>query len=318
MALFSKKSKEVPRRRRAAEIQANEARQEVAERSWLSQNTTFRRNRTLTGSLSSQVTSANELQSDLKSPRTHAHDLAKQRRKVSGVLGIVVACGVFLAALLYEFTAVPAVTATDGSVALQKARYQDAVDEYLGRHPIERLRFLLDRQRLNDYIQHKLPEVSSITPEGMAGFGASNFSVAVRKPLVGWLIGSTQYYVDDSGVPFQINYYETPRVRIVDQSGVQQASGTAIASSRFLNFVGRSVSVANDYNLNVEQAIIPAGTTRQIALKVQSHAYPVKLSLDRPVGEQIEDMQRAIAYLDSKKLTPQYVDVRVSGKAFYK
>lgn len=318
MALFSKKPKDVPRRRRAAEIQANEARQETAERSLLSQNTTFRRNRTLTGSLSSQVASASEPQADLKSPRTHAHDLARRRRKVGGVLGVVVLCVIFLAVLLYEFTAFPTVTAADGSVALQKERYQKAIDEYLSRHPIERLRPVLNKERLNDYIEHTLPEVSSVAPEGFAGFGASNFSVEVRKPLVGWLIGATQYYVDSVGVPFQVNYYDVPQVRIVDQSGVQQAAGTAIASSRFLNFVGRSVSVANDYGLKVEQAIIPAGTTRQIALKIQSHAYPVKLSLDRPVGEQIEDMQRTIAYLDEKKLNPQYVDVRVSGKAFYK
>lgn len=316
MPLFRKKASELPTRRQGGTT--GDVRRTVHSDQASDQNTTFRRNRTLTGSLSSHVSSAGEPLADLKSPRTHAHDLTRQRRKVGGVfLGVIIICGLF-AGLLFEFTARPVVNASDGSISLQQDRYEKAVNDYLAAHPIERLRFVLNRQRLNEYIGRTLSEVISINPEGSAGFGASQFNIVVRKPLVGWLIGSTQYFVDSNGVPFRVNYYDTPSVRIIDQSGIQQAAGTAIASTRFLNFVGRAVSVAHDYGLVVEQAIIPADTTRQIQLRIQSHDYPIKLSLDRPVGEQVEDMQRTIAYLDSKGLKPQYVDVRVSGKAFYK
>jgi hypothetical protein len=318
MALFSrKKSVDAPRRRSVSQSDTRRAASQP-DRFEDSGNAIFRRNRTLTGSLSSQVSSASEQQADLKSPRTHAHDLAKQRRKLGSILGVTAGICAVLAIALLQFTARPVATAADGSIALDSKRYETAIEEYLGRHPAERLRFTLDATRLNEYIKRQLPEVVSVQPEGSAGFGASDFTVAIRKPLVSWIIGETQYFVDSDGVPFQKNYYDTPSVRIVDQSGVQQAAGTAIASSRFLNFVGRSVSLAKDAGLDVEQAIIPSGSTRQVELRVAGHDYPVKLSLDRSVGEQVEDMRNAIAYFDEKKIAIEYIDVRVPSKAFYK
>lgn len=313
MAFFSKKPQDVPRRRRDVPSDGGGRETEPAS------GATFRRNRTLTGSLSSRVTSAGDSsRADLQSARTQAHHLTRQRRKISSIfVGVLGAC-LLLAGLIYELTARPVVTATDGGVPLQNERYIAAIDEYLTRHPVERLRFVLDKDRLNEYIQRTLPEVSSINQEGFAGIGSSRFSVTVRKPIAGWLIGKTQYYVDATGVPFEVNYYETPNVRIVDDSGIQQAAGTAIASSRFLTFVGKAVAAASQYKLQVEQAVIPPDTTRQLQLRVAGHNYPVKLSLDRPVGEQVEDMQRVIVYLDTKKIVPQYVDVRVSGRAYYK
>ncbi len=318
MRIFSRSKIDVAPRRR--KTQAVTDRRESADRTAAASdsNTSYRRNRTLTGSLSSQVSSANEKKADLKSPRIHAHDLTKQRRKIGGVLGVTFVVCLLLGALLFQFTARPTVVTDDGSIALQKERYQKIINEYLVRHPIERLRFVLDASRLNDFVQTRLPEVSSIDTGGFSGFGASEFSVNIRKPLVSWMIGSSQYFVDAKGVPFQVNYFDAPTVKIIDQSGVEQATGTAIASSRFLNFVGRSVSLAAERNLEVEQAIIPENTTRQIELKIKGYDYPIKLSLDRSVGEQIEDMQRAVASVQLQKIDPLYVDVRVSGKAYYR
>lgn len=313
MAFFSKKPAEAPRRRRetSSSLPARETDKS-------SSNVTFRRNRTLTGSLSSKVVSAGEPRADLQSARTQAHHLTRQRRKISSIfVGVMGAC-LLCAGLIYELTAQPVVVATDNSVPLKNERYTAVIDEYLTRHPVERLRFVLNHERLNEYMQRTLPEVSAIMPEGFAGIGASRFSIEVRRPIASWLIGQTQYYVDSQGVSFETNYYETPGVRIVDESGVQQTEGTAIASSRFLTFVGKAVAAADQYKLSIEQAVIPPDTTRQVQLKAKGYEYPVKLSLDRPVGEQIEDMQRTLVYLNEKKIVPGYVDVRVSGRAYYK
>lgn len=318
MALFSKKKSTNAPRRRQTDTPTGDARRHASEQYEKTVNTTYKRNRTLTGSLSSRVSSASESQADLKSPRAHAHDLHKQRRRIGTTLiAVLVAC-LALGGILYQFTAYPVVNANDEAVALDKERYEKVVDAYLSRRPVERLRFVLDTQRLNDYIRQELPEVDSIAPDGAAGFAQGAFLVNVRKPIVSWLIGERQYFVDADGVPFEKNYYEIPAVKIIDQSGVQQTEGTAIASSRFLNFVGRAVSESQKYGLSVDEAIIPVATTRQIELRIKDHTYPIKLSLDRPVGEQVEDMQRAIMYLDGKNIKPQYIDVRVSGKAYYK
>ncbi len=314
MKLFSKKSSsDIPPRRRSTSV---ERQQRTVDHD--QQQGTFRRNRTLVGSLSSAVSSVNEAGGDLQSSRTQAHLLATQRRKIGGVLMATLLMVVLLTGLLFDMTVKPIVSSADNAVTLDKSRYEKAITDYLSTHPLERLRVFLDRTQLNNYLRATVPEVVTVKQDGSAGLGATDFTVTMRHPIASWIIGGKQYFVDDQGVSFEKNYYETPTVSVVDQSGVQQSTGAAVASTRFLAFVGLTVSQATAQGLIVKQAIIPADTTRELEVMIAGHSYPIKLSLDRPVGEQVEDMKRAVGYFDTRQLTPQYVDVRVSGKAFYR
>lgn len=309
---WKKQKAAAPRRRQLSEERiANENRKSAAGREL------FKRNRTLVGSSSSVVSSAAEMDADLRSPRAHVHHLTAHRRRLSTILAFVFAISIFLLWLLYEFAAMVHVSPTVSSVTLQQDRYEKIINSYFASHPIERLRPLINHDELNDHVKREAPEVESVQATGSAGFATGQFDIEMRRPIAGWLIGNKQYFVDEKGIAFQINYYEQPAVKIIDESGVPQTAGTTVASGRFLQFVGRSVAIAKKYGMVIEQAIIPNGTTRQVEYRVKGHDYPIKLSLDRPVGEQVEDMQRAIAYMDSKQQTPKYIDVRVSGRAYY-
>jgi len=140
----------------------------------------------------------------------------------------------------------------------------------------------------------------------------------MRTPIAGWSMNGKQQYVDSSGVSFGRNYYPAPSVQIVDNSGIQVAAGQAVASNSFLGFVGQIVGLAKTRGYTTTQVVIPSATTRQIELKLKDIAYPVKFSVDRPAGEQVEDMTNAIEWMKRHNLTPQYVDVRISGRAFYR
>jgi hypothetical protein len=154
----------------------------------------------------------------------------------------------------------------------------------------------------------------------MVGIGVTNFAVTMRTPVAGWQINNKQYYVDSNGYPFESNYFPDPSVQIVDNSGITYKLGTttAIASNRFLSFVGRIVSLTKASGYTVTQAILPPETTRELEVRLKETSYYVKLSIDRPAGEQVEDMVTAIKYFTAHGQSPQYIDVRVSGKAFYK
>lgn len=312
MLPFRKKKKQELPRRRTVDYDRRERASEIdAER-----NNLFRRNRTLTGSVSARVASATETSGDLQSPRAQMHHLTMQRRKIGIVFGAVLTAAAVLFGLIYSLTVTPIVT-SDEALGLDVKRYSKAIDEYLARYPVERLRPLLNEAKLQDYLHQILPEVKSVRQQGLSRLGETNFIMTMRRPIASWVLTGKQYFVDGEGIPFERNYYETPVVSVVDQSGIQQTPGTAVASSRFLAFVGRVVSEAGKYNLVVEQAVIPAGTTRQLEVKVQGRGYPIKLSLDRPAGEQVEDMKNALGYFDVRQ-APQYVDVRVSGRAYYR
>ena len=313
MALFSKKQpSELPRRRQQDGAPSRASEEE------LEQRYAFRRNRTITGSASSRVTGINEAGADLKSPRVQAHELAKKRLHIGGTLLFVLACSFGLFMLVFQFTADPVIRVTGDASIQPDDTYEKIIQDYLGAQPAERLRFLLDEDKLTEFLQRKAPEVQTVNVEGSSGFGTSTFAITMRTPIAGWNVNGKQRYVDASGVAFARNYFTSPSVQIIDKSGIQVASGQAIASNRFLGFVGQVVGLAKAQSYAVTQVIIPEATTRQVELRLKDVEYPIKFSVDRPAGEQVEDMTRAIQWMTARSIKPEYIDIRVSGKAYYR
>lgn len=312
MALFSRNKKtELPRRRQAA------FRDEEHKSADLDERYTFRRNRTLTGSSSSQISSPGESNAQIKSPRVQAHELVQKRRHIGATLLLVLSSAGILFFLVSQFTANAVVRATDVTQQLD-AGYGGIIESYLSTQPLERLRFMTNVEHLSEYVASHAPEVKSVSLDGSAGFGKTTFVLELREPTVGWTINGRQQYVDSSGTAFSRNYFTSPAVQVVDKSGIQVQAGQAIASNRFLGFVGRAVALAKLQGFIVKQVIIPAGTTRQVELQLSGVGYPIKLSIDRGVGVQVEDMARAVRWLKTHGRSPKYLDVRVSGEAFYR
>lgn len=307
MRVFSKKQKQLPQRRRQSRNESP---------SVVSAANPFRRGRTLTGSTS--LASAAEAQAQMKSPRTQVHELAAKRRHIGVLLFIVVLVSAGLYGLIAQFTATVAVRANDGISLASSVPYEAAIQEYLAQNPAQRLRFLLDTVALNKFMQTKTPEVAEVRLNGSAGFGASAFLLSMRDPIVGWKIDGRDQFVDATGAAFEMNYFDAPGVKVVDQSGVPIEAGRAVASNRFLGFLGLTVGMAKTYGYKVQEVVLPRDTTHQIELKIDGVSYPVKLSVDRAAGGQVEDMARAVKWLHDNGKNPQYLDVRVAGKAFYR
>jgi hypothetical protein len=313
MGLLNKKQQLPARRSSASGRSARAAASDLDERY------AFRRNRTLTGSLVSSVPSANENRSELKSTRVHAHGLRRHRRKLSALLVGIVAVAVGLLALIYQMTAIVHV-ASGTPKGIDHSVYESKIQDYLTIHPLERFRFSVNADTLTSYLQKNgCPEIFHVASDArFDGLGTTKFMLEFRQPAVSWSTGSSQLYVDESGAAFTRNYFPDPAVKVIDQTGIETKNNQVLASSRFLGFVGMVIGKMKQYDLVVTSVVLPASTTRQIAVNVKGFSYPIKLSVDRPVGEQVEDASRAIRYLANKGITPQYLDVRVGGRAFYK
>jgi len=222
--------------------------------------------------------------------------------------------------LLFQFTARVhvAIASEQISVPLDSERYEESVNDYFAVHPVERLRFMLNEPALAAYISDSAPEVSAITLSGSENVIESDFTVTLRRPIAGWQINNKQYYVDAQGVVFQTNYYETPAVQIIDQSGVSPEQGSTVASSRLLSFVGKVVSEAGEKGYVAETAVLPIGTTRQIEVRFKNVQPVIRFTIDRQVAPQLDDMIRSVTYLQSRGQGAEYIDVRVDGKAIYR
>lgn len=282
----------------------------------------FRRSRTITGSSASSVRAATEERGQLRSSRLHVHDLRRHRRKL---LFYLFSCIVFvglLGALLVQYNGDDVTISTNSAEASTKAidveRYQTMIAEYYGAHPLEHFRFALNRATFAEHMRAKAPEVADAAVGSGEGLLHGEVMLTFRKPVVSWTIQGQKYYVDANGEAFQVNYYAEPSVTVVDESGIDPKTGV-IASGRFLRFMGRLITLVDQSGVTtVSGVVIPRGVTREIDLKLSGVGYSFKTNLDRDPAAQATDVINAYKYFTARNITPQYVDVRVSSKAFYR
>ena len=271
----------------------------------------FRRNQTL----SSYRPSTPE-----GSARQKAHSLTVQRRKIGGIFMLVACIAVALLLLLWQLIAQVQINTSTKQLTSEfnPATYEKVVNDYFNLNPAQRLRFALDEAALNDYVSTQLPEVEQLSLSGMPGLAQASFTVTFRTPIAGWQIDGDQNYVDANGVVFAENYYDTPTVQIVDESGIPTEQGSASVGTRTLGFVGRVVAEAEGRGYTVTEAVLPLGMTREIDVFFDGVGGRIKLSLDRGAASQIEDADRSIKYLQSRGVGVEYIDVRVEGRAAYR
>lgn len=280
----------------------------------------FRRSRTLTGSSSDQVRTANESRAQLRSPRVEEHELRTHRRRLGGyLLAVMVAIGSLLM-LISQFIGFMHLN-VQSDVPLSKtpdaARYSQLINEYFAGHPLERFRFALDETTLNGWLQQKAPEVASVSFES-SGIATANADIRFRQPVVVWQLPSGRSYVDGEGHAYAMNYFAEPSVTVKDDSGIDPTSG-AIVSDRFLQFMGRVIALSNESGVvRITGATIPRGTLREIDFNLEGRGYIVKTQLSRDPASQAMDIVNAVKYVDAKGYRPTYIDVRVAGKAAYR
>ena len=280
----------------------------------------YRRNRTITGSSSAHVASSNELNAELRSPRAHTHHLTRTRRRVFMHFAWVVVAGVALYMVIGQLIATVVVTPNNASATVleeRKREYASAIMGYLDKHPLERALYSINTVQLQAYMAEKYPEIAAIQFDSTGVLGRVNAYITLRQPILRWSLRGRNDFVDQQGVVFAYNAFAVPSLQIIDSSGAASASGI-VTSNRFLAFVGRVVGAAKAQGYTVTEAIIPALTTRQLEIKVNGTSYTIKYTLDRPAGEQAEDMARMIRYLQQQGITPTYIDVRTEGRAVYR
>lgn len=282
---------------------------------------TFRRSRTLTGSLSSSVRAAGEARSELKSERIREHELRVRRRRIGAALFgflIVILAGL---ALLSQFGgSFRDVTITNSNAVSRVPdveTYRQIAEEYFAKKPLERFTFAFREATFSEFVTTRVPEVKSADVVTHP-FSGGDLLVTLREPVAVWDINGVRSYVDSDGVVFAKNYFAEPTVAIHDQSGAT-VEGGAVTSRRFLKFVGMVMTQINTSGIGtVESVTIPSGAVRYVEFRLAGRTYPYKAQIDRVPISQASDIINMTRFLDQRGITPTYVDVRVEGKGYWK
>lgn len=267
----------------------------------------FNRNQTISG-----------VQKD-RSERFENRKMIIRRRKLTGffvALGISsILIFVFLSQLVVNFSVI---NAENNSELVKSSDYNTTIEQYYASQPIERITTYLKEENLLNFIQKTHPEVENIQDIKMSGILKFNFALTFRKPVASWTSGDKKLYVDSNGVSFEKNYYSEPDLVVSDESGVRASSGKTIASSVFIGFVGRVISSAESEGLKVTKISIPAQSLRQISIYVDKAPYPAKMLITESAKGQVSNFSKAIQYFSKNNIKPEYVDLRVEGKGYYK
>jgi hypothetical protein len=181
--------------------------------------------------------------------------------------------------------------------------------EYLNQHPFERVSFLMNSDGLEQYIIDKMPEIREARLQ-KANLFTNSLSVSLRHPLASY----RNQYVDAEGMVFENNFYSSPQIEMVDNSGAGESS----LSGSFLGFIGQVISGLNSSNITTRKIVIPPGALRYVEFYLDGTEYPFKAQIDRNPAHQVTDILNMKKYLESKGIVPSYVDVRVEGKGYWR
>ena len=299
---FSKKSE--PTRRSVAAKRQSELRGDD-----LSSAKSYTRNRMLN---SRQTASPAET-----SERLEAHKLADKRQRLAKHL-VWVLCLIALIILILGQSVLIIMPVTPQAIKSDDSQsYASILKSYYGDRPVERLRFMTDDESLKSYFLSHAPEVKTVRVDGF-GIAKAQLKLTFRQPVVQWSSAGVTYFVDDEGVTFGKNYFEAPSVTVRDESGVPAEAGQEVINRQFLSFLGQGVSAFKKNNMVVNEVVLPENTVRQVMFKLEGRDYPIRMTIDRGADAQVTQAIKTIGYLDGRGISPQYIDVRVDQRTFYK
>ena len=251
------------------------------------------------------------------SERSENQKLVIHRRKLGAFFVILAIFISLISIFLFQFISKVSIVSNE-SKSQNLSKYEKSVEEYLNINPSERILSNLNKNTLLESLQKDYPEVLSISDIKFNGLTSYKIYLDFRKPVASWLVDGKEFFVDSEGVSFNVNNFEKPSLNIIDDSGAIVSNGKNVASSSFFSFIGKLVSAANKQGLEVSKIRIPPLSLRQVEVSVEGISYFARMSTADSAEGQIINFKKAIEYFRTHKISPNYIDLRIEGKGYYK
>ena len=178
-----------------------------------------------------------------------------------------------------------------------------------------------DKTRVLQALQASFPEVASVNIDLPLISHKASVNVVVSPPAFRLASNQSVYIVDSDGVVVaEASTYPTLSnlPLITDQSGFQATVGKTVFDTNSINFVNQLLVQLKHYKISIAKMILPP-RAEELDLTASDHSYFVKFYLAGDPLTQIGRYLAARSYFHSHHIQPsQYLDVRVSGKLFYK
>jgi cell division septal protein FtsQ len=154
----------------------------------------------------------------------------------------------------------------------------------------------------------KAVEVHRIWPHGI------QVTVTQKQPALGWSTGNQNYLLDRDGTVIGSLPSGSTLPVVVDGSNLPVQKGQQVVTANFVTF-------CNDLLANLPSTGLSAtglrvqDTTFDLYVKTNK-GYQLIFDTTRPAADEIADLKTVLHTLAGKAPT-QYIDMRISGKAYY-
>lgn len=102
------------------------------------------------------------------------------------------------------------------------------------------------------------------------------------------------------------------RAQVVDEDNRGQVS------ARTKTYIAQLEKDLADLGYVMTKVTLPTGMSRELYVDLEGRTEYYKVNLDRETAVTAEDIDRMVRYLEKNGVTPEYVDVRIEEKAYYK
>jgi cell division septal protein FtsQ len=142
-------------------------------------------------------------------------------------------------------------------------------------------------------------------------------TVALKQPSLGWSSDNQRYLLDRDGTAIGMLPAGSALPVVNDGSNLPVKTGSRVTSSRFVAFVGAlmpglAAAGITPTSLDVKDTTLDLSVTT-------NRGYRIIFDTGRTVEEEMADLKAVQTLLTAQKKAPaEYIDLRVSGKAYYK
>jgi cell division septal protein FtsQ len=255
-----------------------------------------------------------------QSPFTRKAPKKRSRRYLLGALDVVLVI-VVLFGLGYSLlvTPDPKVIASSESFHSQ-ANYRSAAAAQLKQFN-NRNKITFNEQAIAKQLEKQFPEINDVQIELPLFSEQPTIRLSISEASFYLNSHGNRYIVDSSGKAVA-RASDLPAIKnltaVDDQSGYPDGVGRQILSSSSVIFISNLMAQARNAGVPVTSLTLPA-IPQEIDLRTKDQPYYVKFYLDGDVLAQAGQFLAARKhFIQAHQAPSQYLDVRVSGKIFYK
>ncbi|MDB5160892.1 MAG: hypothetical protein JWO96_272 [Candidatus Saccharibacteria bacterium] len=198
--------------------------------------------------------------------------------------------------------------------------YQDSINNYLGALRNHN-KITFSENGVVNALKRDYPEITAAAVELPVFSQSPVVRLQIAAPSFFLSSADKEYLVDASGraVAYASQYPLVKNLpQIIDQSGYEVSRGKQVLSSRDVSFIKNLVEHSNSSGIKLQSLILPS-SPEELDLRAADKSYFVKFYLGGDSDLQIGQFLASRHEFAQKGTNPeQYLDVRVSGKIFYK